>query len=293
MDITISVEDGKDHPELASLLTTATRRAAPLVEEHSGLRMPEAVCYRLLSPASLTKATQAYLLAFLADSAAAVPAPDRDQRFRLRTTRALARTVIPAITRMSWRHLGGSTLASPWSRSGIPEILIVPRALAGMRASTTAVQAMVAHELTHTAQDCTGHVNGPQLAAFSELALGSEGTQANPAETIAGSSTLLEGHAQWVHQNVTRALYGEAVTTLRAHCSAPWWLNAHRAVIARLVPGLKKKAEDYTTGSAFVEHVVEARGLEFFNRVWEAPAFLPTRNEFAAPAAWIARMEAP
>jgi len=45
-------------------------------------------------------------------------------------------------------------------------------------------------------------------------------------------------------------------------------------------------------GEAFVHHVVEARGVDFLNRVWSGPETLPTETELRDPRTWIARVEA-
>jgi len=43
-------------------------------------------------------------------------------------------------------------------------------------------------------------------------------------------------------------------------------------------------------GSAFTRHVVLAAGMEGFNRVWESPETLPTREELAHPGRWLERV---
>ncbi len=36
--------------------------------------------------------------------------------------------------------------------------------------------------------------------------------------------------------------------------------------------------------------VVEEAGMAHFNKVWASPETLPTRDELASPAAWLARV---
>jgi uncharacterized protein (DUF2342 family) len=50
--------------------------------------------------------------------------------------------------------------------------------------------------------------------------------------------------------------------------------------------------EQYEAGERFVTAVIDDRGKDFLNRVWEGPDRLPTLDEIRTPSAWIARMEA-
>ena len=60
--------------------------------------------------------------------------------------------------------------------------------------------------------------------------------------------------------------------------------------ISRLL-GLDLKLEQYVIGEAFVNHVVQNRGVEFVNRLWESPEKLPSLEEVRAPESWIRRVE--
>ena len=63
-------------------------------------------------------------------------------------------------------------------------------------------------------------------------------------------------------------------------------------VIGRLF-GLQRKMPKYAEGEKFVRAVVDAVGMEGFNRVWDGPHNLPTQAEIADPAAWVARVATP
>jgi uncharacterized protein (DUF2342 family) len=52
------------------------------------------------------------------------------------------------------------------------------------------------------------------------------------------------------------------------------------------------KMEQYALGETFVGQVVQSRGVDFLNRVWDGPEALPTEDELRAPATWIARVDA-
>ncbi len=58
------------------------------------------------------------------------------------------------------------------------------------------------------------------------------------------------------------------------------------------VTGLDLKMAQYQLGEAFVDAVVDARGIAFAARVWEGPEYLPTMDEIRNPQQWVARMDA-
>ncbi len=55
--------------------------------------------------------------------------------------------------------------------------------------------------------------------------------------------------------------------------------------------GLDIKMEQYALGERFVNDIVERRGVEFVNQVWQSPLSLPTMDEVRTPDKWIKRME--
>ncbi|HEU4323111.1 MAG TPA: zinc-dependent metalloprotease, partial [Roseiflexaceae bacterium] len=56
------------------------------------------------------------------------------------------------------------------------------------------------------------------------------------------------------------------------------------------ITGMDLKLAQYQQGEAFVNAVVEARGVAFVNQVWQRPENLPTMEEIRNPQQWIARM---
>ncbi|GAB3268937.1 zinc-dependent metalloprotease [Sinomonas notoginsengisoli] len=101
--------------------------------------------------------------------------------------------------------------------------------------------------------------------------------------------SLLEGHANVVMDAVDASVV-PSVKTIRQRFQAR---NENRGPIemfVRRLLGIEAKMRQYTDGQEFVRHVVEAVGMEGFNRVWEAAENLPTEEEIHDPAAWIARM---
>jgi coenzyme F420 biosynthesis associated uncharacterized protein len=55
--------------------------------------------------------------------------------------------------------------------------------------------------------------------------------------------------------------------------------------------GMDLKLAQYQQGEAFVNAVVEARGIAFAARVWERVEHLPTMDEIREPGKWVARMD--
>ena len=56
--------------------------------------------------------------------------------------------------------------------------------------------------------------------------------------------------------------------------------------------GIDLKLRQYEQGKAFCDGVVERGGIAALNRVWQAPAQLPTLRELDNPAGWLARTAA-
>ena len=60
--------------------------------------------------------------------------------------------------------------------------------------------------------------------------------------------------------------------------------------ILRRLLGLDLKALQYAEGKVFVDQVVREVGMAGFNRVWESPETLPTRQEIREPIVWVRRV---
>jgi uncharacterized protein (DUF2342 family) len=53
---------------------------------------------------------------------------------------------------------------------------------------------------------------------------------------------------------------------------------------------MEAKLAQYRDGAQFVRAVIDAVGMQGFNRVWENADALPSREELHAPEKWIARV---
>ncbi|HXV94770.1 MAG TPA: zinc-dependent metalloprotease [Pseudonocardia sp.] len=102
-------------------------------------------------------------------------------------------------------------------------------------------------------------------------------------------TTLLEGHADHVMDAVGPDVV-PSVATIRARFTVRRRGGGIVDRILRALLGVEAKVRQYAVGSAFTSSVVQAVGMEGFNRVWESPQTLPTRAELAEPAAWVRRV---
>lgn len=67
-----------------------------------------------------------------------------------------------------------------------------------------------------------------------------------------------------------------------------------RGLIDRIfvrLTGLNLKMEQYRLGEIFVDQVVEKKGIDFANLMWERAEYIPTLDEVKKPELWIARVE--
>jgi coenzyme F420 biosynthesis associated uncharacterized protein len=102
--------------------------------------------------------------------------------------------------------------------------------------------------------------------------------------------SLLEGHGNFVMEEVSRGRIPGADAfrrTLHQRRSKAGVEKAFQKAI-----GFDVKTRQYEQGERFVSDVVRQAGLQTFNRVWEAPANLPTMEEIARPQDWVARVAA-
>jgi len=106
---------------------------------------------------------------------------------------------------------------------------------------------------------------------------------------VQGVMSLLEGHASYVMNEVAR----EHVRDLDRMRSALAERRRRAGGVERSFQraiGFDKKIEQYDAGERFVRDVVARVGIEGFNRVWLAAEALPTVEEIAEPATWVARV---
>jgi len=116
----------------------------------------------------------------------------------------------------------------------------------------------------------------------------------DPAERAAISHltavmSLLEGHANVVMDAVDASIV-PSVKTIRQRFNARGKDRGTIEKFIRSLLGLDAKMRQYTDGAKFVREVVDAAGMEGFNKVWESADRLPTEPEIHDSKLWLERM---
>ena len=114
--------------------------------------------------------------------------------------------------------------------------------------------------------------------------------QAESLARIQALMTLMEGYSNHVMRETGRTVIPGFEALEARMQSRERARGASSRVLNRLL-GLDLKLEQYRIGEAFVNHVVDARGLDFMNEVWRGPELLPTLAETRDPSGWISRVE--
>lgn len=109
-------------------------------------------------------------------------------------------------------------------------------------------------------------------------------------DRVTAFMSLLEGHAEHVMDGV-----GPSVVPSVAHIRTKFdeRRREHGGLLDRVLRkllGLDLKALQYAEGKVFVDTAVRELGMAGFNRVWESPATLPTRDEIRHPMDWVRRI---
>ena len=101
--------------------------------------------------------------------------------------------------------------------------------------------------------------------------------------------TLVEGHGDYVMDAVGPQVV-PSVADIRERFNSRRGSAGRMEQILRRILGIDLKMKQYAEGSRFVRTVVEEAGMPGFNRVWTSPETLPSREELAHPADWLARV---
>ena len=113
--------------------------------------------------------------------------------------------------------------------------------------------------------------------------------QRQALDKLLALATLLEGHADHVMDAVGPQVV-PSVATIRTRFTARRRGGGLLDRLLRALLGVDAKVRQYTKGSAFTRHVVNAVGMDGFNTVWTSAQTLPTRAEIDDPAAWLRRV---
>jgi coenzyme F420 biosynthesis associated uncharacterized protein len=109
-------------------------------------------------------------------------------------------------------------------------------------------------------------------------------------DRVTAFMSLLEGHAEHVMDGVGPSVVPTVRTIRNRFQQRRKETGGPLDKILRRLLGLDLKALQYAEGKAFVDSCVEAVGMEAFNRVWESPQTLPTREEIRQPEQWVKRV---
>ena len=111
-------------------------------------------------------------------------------------------------------------------------------------------------------------------------------------DRVSAFMSLVEGHAEYVMNAVSPTVIpSQAAIEARFAQRRRKGGNPLDRLLRRLL-GMEAKTRQYVDGSAFVRSVVDRVGVADFNAIWTSPQTLPSKDEIADPARWIARVHA-
>jgi coenzyme F420 biosynthesis associated uncharacterized protein len=108
-------------------------------------------------------------------------------------------------------------------------------------------------------------------------------------DRITALMSLLEGHADFVMDGVGPSVI-PSVAEIRAKFQRRRRDSGRLEAVVRRLLGIDAKMRQYRDGERFVRAAVDQAGMTGFNRVWESPANLPTKQELASPRDWVDRV---
>ncbi|MBQ0855447.1 zinc-dependent metalloprotease [Streptomyces sp. BH-SS-21] len=264
-------EAGPEFDQLGGRLSAIAEVTSPLIETVTGLQLPDPAVIHLMTFNDWKKAHEERSLQRLRDEAAQFGV-GAGGKMKAHNRRA----VLLAMRFKFWPMMVGEAVDLV---PGCPELVIVPEALqhAGLLNDDPVLHKMLAHEGTHLAQYTAsgGGIWDEQESFF-------------PQERgVAGRNYafLLEGHAYWADAHVTTKIFSAPVLNggTSPDASELWRELASHSAPEEIKAGLLR-----STGA--VAQLIDAVGLDVFNRVWTEPDLLPTMAD-GDPEAWRQRFE--
>ncbi|MFE4829898.1 zinc-dependent metalloprotease [Streptomyces sp. NPDC056672] len=264
-------EAKRKYKPFARRIEEIVEETAPVVEAVTELPLPGVVVRLLKAEKWIKEHTVLDRQRLDAEKKELDPGP-----LEVQAARAQIKAVRKAIG-VSWILTGGQAVETSL---GQPQLLVMPETLqhAGRLDDPDVLCALVSHELTHLAQHRAsgGSIFTLRQTFFPHLR-GIEGRD---------YAFLMEGHATWAAQEVTRKLRGREVPLGETSDKASW---VFKRVVAKL-PDRRRTLEVYEEAGHVVERAVGALGATRFNRLWQDPDLVPTERETSRPDAWIERL---
>jgi coenzyme F420 biosynthesis associated uncharacterized protein len=112
-------------------------------------------------------------------------------------------------------------------------------------------------------------------------------------DRVTAFMSLLEGHAEHVMDGVGPSVVPSVRHIRQRFDERRQQRGGALDRLLRRLLGLDLKALQYAEGKRFVDTAVERVGMAGFNRVWESPEMLPTREEIRHPLDWVTRTHGP
>lgn len=245
-------------------------QAAPLVEEVTGLRLPDTLVIRTMTWRKWRRAHNRYARRALRAEVHELRPPVSSIRraaLEAKATRSLLRT--------SWVGVSAQVV----DFRGRPEIVVLPQALreAGRLDDDTVLLQVLTHELTHVAQ-----WESDEGTAWCLM------NTRFPAErgiTGLDYTFLLEGHAYWVDAQVTTKILGAPAPISD--------INPHGTLRYRDLAESPERAvrlRHFETARDSVATFIGTHGLDRFNEVWKNRELVPLRSETSTADTWMQRL---
>lgn len=102
--------------------------------------------------------------------------------------------------------------------------------------------------------------------------------------------SVLEGYSNHVMDSVGKEML-RSYETMKERFERRRESKSGAERLFRRLIGIDLKLQQYKLGQQFVDAVVEQEGLEFLNRVWQGPEFMPGLDEVHSPEDWITRIK--
>ena len=138
------------------------------------------------------------------------------------------------------------------------------------------------------ASDLRALVDGVREGGVAALVLGPE--RRAQFDALQALMAVLEGYAEHVMDAVGVQVLDDLPSLRSSLDRRRRERSGFLRLLERLI-GMDLKLRQYELGKQFCDGVTARGGIETLNRVWASPEALPTLDELADPAAWIARTE--